>query len=666
MKKILILLAFLGSVFTLAAQNRLNGVVKGKLTDTLYKEALSEATISVLSQLDSSVVSFALANAKGEFEVKDIDTGTYRLLVTFQGYQNLSRMITITKEKYNLDLGLVFMDKKSTLLDEVIVEAAPIQVKKDTVEFRASAFKTAPNSNAEDLLKKLPGVEIDKDGNVKAQGEDIQKVYVDGKEFFGNDPKLATKNITADMIESIQVFDDMSDQAKFSRIDDGSRSKTINIKLKKDRRKGYFGRATAGIGSDDRYLGSLTFNKFNDTRRVSIIAGSNNLNRQTFNFNDIVGNMGGFGTQGGGGFSGGSGGRNQGGGRNNGGGFGGTSGSNGITRATTLGINYTDKIGSKVDITGSYFFSESETRTSESSLRQTFFPKDSVTYQNEISESSNKNQNHRFNFRVEYYIDSMNSILYTPSLTLQQSSRNTYDTSFTRTTQPGLDYLALSGINRNTNEREGLNLNNNFLYRRKFKKLGRTLTLGWNNSINKSDGNGTSLFPLTFYNPNGLVDSIRDQNFRSSQETKSNNNVFSTSYTEPWGKNKILELNYAYTLNSNTSDRDAYNYRQRTKEYDSLNLQQTNYFENDFLAHRAGFNFRIQEAKYGFQLGGAMQTSEQDNKSIRAIYRVNGKDSVINYKQTFTNFFLPLTLTTILIEVKIFVSITAGAQINPV
>ena len=640
MKKILILLTLLTSILTLSAQNKINGIVKGKLTDTLYKDPLSEATVSVLNLLDSSVVSFGLANAKGEFEIKDVDTGTYRLLVTFQGYQNTSRNLTITREKSVVDLGLIYMDKKNTLLDEVVVEAAPIIVKKDTVEFRAGAFKTAPNSNAEDLLKKLPGVEVDKDGNVKAQGEDIQKVYVDGKEFFGTDPKLATKNITADMIESVQVFDDMSDQAKFSRIDDGSRSKTINIKLKKEKRKGYFGRATAGIGTDDRYLASLSFNKFNDTRRISIIGGSNNLNRQTFNFNDIVGSMGGFGSQGGGGFSGG--GRGSGGDRRSSGGGGsssGGSGGNGITRATTLGINYTDKIGSKIDIQGSYFFSESETRTSETSLRQTFFPKDSVTFQNENSQSTNKNQNHRFNFRVEYYIDSMNSILYTPSLTLQRSSRNNFDTSFTRSTQPGLDYLALSGLNLNTNEREGLNLNNNLLYRRKFNKLGRTLTLGWSNSINTSDGTGTSLFPLTFYNPNGSIDSIRDQNFRSSQETKSNNNNFSTSYTEPIGKNKILELNYAYTLNSNTSDRDAYNYRQRSKLYDSLNLQQTNYFENDFLAHRAGLNFRIQETKYGFQLGGAVQTSEQNNKSIRAIYRVNGKDSVINYKQSFINFF---------------------------
>ncbi|MEJ7738866.1 MAG: outer membrane beta-barrel family protein [Chitinophagaceae bacterium] len=646
MKYPLVLLILLGSFVSGLAQTKVNGSVKGKLTDTLSKESLAEATVSVLNLLDSSLVSFSLSNAKGEFEVKDLDTGTYRLLITFQGFANQSRKITISRGKNILDLGIIHLDKRTTLLEEVVVEGAPIIVKKDTVEFRAGAFKTVPNSSAEDLLKKLPGVEVDKDGNIKAQGEDIQKVYVDGKEFFGTDPKMATKNITADMIESVQVFDDMSDQAKFSRIDDGSRAKTINIKLKKAKRKGYFGRATVGGGTDSRYLASLTANYFNDTRRISLVSGSNNLNRQTFNFNDIVGNMGGFGS---GGFSGGGGGGFSGGGNNFGGGgrgSGGRGGSggfsgggNGITRATNVGINYTDKIGSKLDIAGSYFYSESENKTSESSLRQTFFPRDSVTYQTQSSETVSMNKNHRVNLRMEYYIDSNNSILFTPSLTLQNSARNSYDTSSTRTTQPGLNYLALSGISRNTSEREGVSLNNNLLYRRKFGKLGRTLTLGWFNSTNTSDGKGTNYNPLVFYNPNGFIDSTRNQDFESSQETKSNNNVLSASYTEPIGKNKILEFNYAYTDNNSTSDRIAYNYNIGSKRYDSLNLQQTNYFENDFLAHRVGLNFRIQTAKSGLQLGGAMQSSDLESKSIRAIFRVNGKDSSINYKQSFINFF---------------------------
>lgn len=631
-KSICLLVFILSTVLSAVAQSK-TGIVKGKLADTIYKESLAEATVSVITILDSSVVAFSLANTKGEFEIKGIDTGSYRVLVTFQGYQTLSKSIQISSSQTVVDLGTIHLDKKSTLLDEVIVEAPPIQVKKDTVEFNAAAFKTKPNSTAEDLLKKLPGVEVDKDGNVKAQGEDIPKIYVDGKEFFGNDPKMATKNITADMIASVQVFDDMSDQAKFSRIDDGSRTKAINIKLKKDKRKGYFGRATAGVGTDGRYLGSLTANRFNDTRRISIVSGFNNLNRQPFSFNDIVTNMGGF--AGGGGATGASSGGGRGGG--GGGGFAG-GGGNGITRASSVGLNYTDKLGSKLEVTGSYFFSETENLTSQSNIRT--FTKDPKTKsRTEESESRNKNQNHRVNLRIEYYIDSMNSIMYTPGLILQNSSSNR--TSTTSTVRPSAlgDYTAITGINKNTNQREGINLNNNLLYRRKFRRTGRTLTLGWSNSINSSDGNGTNLSPLTYYNPAGTIDSVNDRNFINTQETKSNNNVLSTSITEPIGKNKILEFNYAYTNNNSTSDRKALNYNPQTKQYDSLNATQTNYFENGFLAHRLGFNFRIQNPKYGFQIGGAMQNSTLESKSLRAIYRVNGKDSVVMYKQSFNNFF---------------------------
>jgi len=170
-----------------------------------------------------------------------------------------------------------------------------------------------PNATAEDLIKKLPGMEVDKEGNVKSQGEQVQKVYVDGKEFFGNDPKLATKNITADMIESVQVFDDMSDQAKFTKIDDGSRSKTLNIKLKKDRNKGYFGRALLGIGDNGKYETNLTLNKFNGNQRVSLLFNTNNINKQGFSFSDIISSMGGFsGFGSGGGFAGFDGGSDQG------------------------------------------------------------------------------------------------------------------------------------------------------------------------------------------------------------------------------------------------------------------------------------------------------------------------------------------------------------------
>jgi uncharacterized membrane protein YgcG len=636
-------------VFALAAtgfaQKRVSGSIQGKLYDTLYKETLADATVTVLHATDSTVVSYTLANPKGEFLIKNLDAGTYRLMITYQGYNPKYKKFTISSDTSTVQFGTIYMDKKNSMLQEVIVEAPPIIVKKDTVEYRADAFKTKPNSTAEDLLKKLPGVQVDKDGNVKAQGEDIQKVYVDGKEFFGTDPKLATKNITADMIESVQVFDDMSDQAKFTRIDDGSRSKTLNIKLKKDKRKGYFGRFIAGVGDNDRYQGSAMFNRFDNDRRISILAGSNNLNKQSFSFNDIVTNMGGYGSRGngggggGGGFSGGGGGGRSGGGGRGGGGGGSTgfssfgSSNTGITKATNVGINYTDKWGSKVDVTGSYFFSNSENRKDQQSLTQQLLLNDSSLLKTEDMHSVTKNLNHRFNLRFEFYIDSMNSLLYTPNLVVQHSESNTYDTLFTHSIKT-IDYLSNEGKSINNNTRDGITLNNNLLYRRKFHKLGRTLTIGYNNSINNSEGDGTTQSPLRFYDPAGNVTSTINQDIQSTQKTRSLSNVVSTSYTEPIGNNKIIELNYAYTNRHTTSDRNANNYNPTSLKYDSLNKAQTNYFENDFIAHRAGANFRVQNKLYNWQVGAAVERSELNNYSMRAL---TGKDSTI--KQSFVNFF---------------------------
>lgn len=636
MRKFLLLVML--SCAAMAANSQSNGAIKGKLADTLYKQDLSEATVAVMLSKDSTPVSFAVADKKGAFEIKNLDTGVYRVLITFQGYRPFSKTFMISKDFKNIDFGTIYMDKQSVMLDEVVVERPPISIKKDTVEFSAGSFKTKPNSTAEDLLKKLPGVQVDKEGNVKAQGEDVPKVYVDGKEFFGNDPKLATKNITADMIESVQVFDDMSDQAKFTRIDDGSRQKAINIKLKKDKRKGYFGRATAGAGTDDRYTASLSFNRFNGDRRISVLGASNNLNKQGFSFNDIVTSMGGFGARGFGGGAGGGGGMSM--MRISGlpGGFGGGgSGGNGIATTNSIGLNYSDKFGTKMDIAGSYFYSSSDTRANRTSLRQSFFSGDSVTFQNQESVSRNRNGNHRFNLRMEYYIDSMNSILYTPTFTLQHSENETRDTISTRATKPGLDFLALRGVTRNKSERDGLSLNNNLLYRHKFKKLGRTFTLGFSNSINRSDGEGINFAPYIFYNPDNSVASISNLDLKSFQQTRSNNNVISSSYTEPIGRNKILELNYAYTNNHNTSDRKAYDYDSATASYTKINPSQTNYFENEFISHRFGTNFRVQATKFNYQFGVGVQLSELSNYSQRM--RMNAPDTVTNISQQFANFF---------------------------
>lgn len=613
MKKIALLVCCIFTLSLTAAAQQPGGIIKGYLVDSSGSERLAGATVSVLLEKDSSVVSYVVTDSTGSFTIKDLPGNKYQLVVSYQGYQPYEKNFNITDSRPLNDLGRIILKKDMNTLDElVLISNVPIQIKGDTTQFNASAFKTVPNANAEDLLKKLPGVEVDVDGNVKAQGEEVTRIYVDGKEFFGKDPKMATKNITAEMIQSVQVYDDMSDQAKFTRIDDGSRSKTINIVLKKNRRKGYFGRALLAAGDDDRYQTSLTANRFDGDRRISLVAGSNNINKQSFGGGAARGNARGGG----------------------GGGMGG-----GITTASNLGINYTNKIGTKIDVTGSYNYFETSNRREQVSFRESTFSNDSTATDNSSSTSNFDSKNHRVNLRLEYYIDSLNSILYTPNIAIQESENFSQGVSSGMAVLPTEKYLANFNESRSGNSNNSTNITNELMYRRRFKKIGRTFTLGYSNVMDKGDGAGTNLSPTIFYRADGSILSVIDQNFKNSQRSSSQSNVITSSFTEMFGKHKILELNYAYTNRRNNSVRDAYDYNPASGEFDILNKQQTNSFENDFIAHRYGGNFRYLQTKYSFQVGTSLQSSGIDNRSMRGIYRNNGKDSVIYTKQRFTNLF---------------------------
>lgn len=655
MRKYISLLLLVLCVGNGAMAQRADGAIKGQLTDSSAKQPIVDATVSVVSTKDSSLTSFVLSSKQGGFEIKNLLPGDYRLIVSSRGLEEIRRNFSITTDKKIIDLGILVMNKDYKMMEGVVITTeSPIVVKNDTVQFNTSGFKTIPNATVEDLLKKIPGMEVDKEGNVKAQGEQVQRIIVDGKEFFGNDPKLATKNLTADMVESVQVFDDMSEQSKFTKIDDGSRSKTINIKLKKDKNKGYFTRALAGAGSNDRFEGNLSFNNFNGNKRFSVLFNANNINKQGFSFNDIISTMGGFSGfggggggfgGGGGGFGGGGGGFGGGGGGGmqivtmgrggGGGGFGGFGGQNtGIIRSLSSGLNFNNEWAGKAKFTGSYFFSDSRPVQEQNTLRQTFFVNDSTAFQNRTSRSDNLNQNHRFNVRFEYQIDSLTSILYTPQLTLQHSDNLSYDSSLTTSQTPTRSYRAISTNSQNSNVRDGMNFNNNILFRRKFKKIGRTITIGLNSTIGMSEADGKTISSNQFFRTDGNPFFNFSQNQQYTQTTKTRNNVVSTSYTEPFGNNKLLEINYAYTNNFSRSEKETFNYNAGNGKYDNPNLLQTNEFKNLFVAHRAGFNFRVQEKKYNYQLGVGLQQSLLENHTYQA---ATGKDSLI--KQNFTNLF---------------------------
>jgi hypothetical protein len=630
------------------------GILKGSLHDADTKQALPDATISVSKAKDSTLLSFTLTSNSGYFEIKNIDTGAYYMQVSYLGFEPIKRSFRIAPDKLIMDLGDINMGRAIKTLQEVVVtDDAPVKIKGDTVEFKGDAFKSVkPNANVEDMLKKIPGMQVDKDGTVKAQGETVQKVYVDGKEFFGNDPKLATKNLSQDMVESIQVYDDMSEQAKFTKIDDGSRQKAINIKLKKDKKNGLFGKATAGYGTNDRYDANVSLHRFNGSQQISFIGAANNVNKQGFSFSDVITSMGGMGAMMNAGNSGGMGGGGgmMGGGQmiSTRGGFGGMSalgigsGASGINKSLSGGLNYRDAWGVKVDASGSLFYSDTRNNTEQDRLRNSFYAKnlpfvtgDSSAIANTDAWSNSLNRNLRFNYRIEWRIDSLNSLLYYPSFTLQHSDGMNYDSTFAMSSLNSSPYYLSQLVqNKTSNNRDGYNINNNLLFRHRFGKVGRTITLGYSNVINHSEGEGYNYSPFKTFYENGALKGSYTRDQRTTQLTKGHNNVLSTSYTEPIGRNKLIELNYSYTNNQSTSDRKGYDLDATSGKYERVADTLTNYFENDYIYHRYGANFRVQQKKYNWQLGVSFQNSELTSRSVRAL---NSKDTTV--KQSFTNFY---------------------------
>lgn len=633
MKKIyLLIIAALVFSGVVSAQ-RVAGTVKGVLQDSVSATALSDATVSVIRLSDSTLISFTITSSNGSFEIKNLDAGNYQLISSFQGLQTNKTKFSISAEKPVADMTVIKLSRYYKTMEEVVIkDDAPVKIKGDTIAYNADAFKTKPNATVEDLLKKLPGVQVDKDGAVKAQGENVGKVYVDGKEFFGSDPKLATKNLNADMVDQVEVYDDMSEQAKFNRIDDGSRTKAINLKLKKEKKKGVFGKVYAGYGTEERYDAGISTNFFKGATQTSIIAKSNNTNNIGFTVSDMIGmfssggNMGSMMGGGGGNMivgGGGMGGMNvvrQGGGAMGGfsGGLGGLnlgSTGSGITRSSQAGINYRDTWSKSFDVNGSYFFNNAATNNLKNSLKQASYI-DSISLTDEEVISKIENFNHRFNLNMVFTIDSFNSLIYTPNFSYQQSESFADDTLNSIVQKNGTTYVANRSRNVINSMGEGFNWNNNLIWRKKFRRAGRTFSLNLNNTIARNERDRYNTLTSRFFNNGGYkYNDINSDNLNAT-ESKTNNYAITASYTEPIARDKILELNYSRGNNRSHSDWRTMGYNPATGNYDLKVDSLSNVFENENIYDRAGTNFRVVKKKYNFQLGFAVQQTTLESENL--------------------------------------------------
>ncbi|MEJ0103022.1 MAG: carboxypeptidase-like regulatory domain-containing protein [Bacteroidota bacterium] len=482
---------FLFFLFTVSAKSQ---SVKGKLLDLIDNTPLASATVQISKLKDSTDKQTAVSDSKGLFQFKNLTSDSFLLKISFVGYAEYRQFFTLTDSLHDIDLGTLFIPKKTKDLDVVVITAKtpPTQQKGDTVEYNASQFKVNPDATVEDLVKKMPGITVDKSGTVTAHGEQVQKVTIDGRDFFGDDATAAMRNLPSQIVDKIQVFDRLSDQAQFTGFDDGSSVKSINIVTKSGMRNGQFGRLFAGYGTDDRYSAGGNISFFKGDRRISLIGLSNNINQQNFGSQDLLGlTSSGGGNRGGGNRPGGGGGGNRGGG--GGGGY--TAGGNannfqvgqqsGISKTNSAGINFSDKWGKKVDVQASYFFNNSDNGNDQLIKSQTLLSGGKTQYLNQQSISESRNYNHRFNMRLDYKIDSSNSILINPSLSFQ-NNKSIYSSN--AQTFYGAADTANTSVNNGTAYRSGYNLRNNILYRHSFAKRGRTLSIGFNTALNKNDG----------------------------------------------------------------------------------------------------------------------------------------------------------------------------------
>ena len=625
-------LAFIFCCVLYAAMSFGQSQIKGKLVDKDSKEVMPAAAVALLRSSDSSVVQTAVTDNDGNFTMSGMGNGSFRIFVTFIGYKPVYRSVIISSANPQTNLGEVGLSRKGLSLNEVeiVQEKPPVVVKQDTLEFNAGSFKTRENAVVEDLVAKLPGVTVAKDGTITAQGQQVTRILVDGKPFFGTDPKLATKNLPADIVDKVQIIDRKSDQAQFTGIDDGNIEKAINIVLKPEKRKGYFGRATAGYGTDERFAGTLTANRFRDNQQLSILGGGNNVNNLGFTAQDVFN----FANGNGGGGRGGGGGSVKAGSVNVGGLSIGSS-ATGVTRNWNGGINYNQDVNTKLKVSGSYFYNDSKTQKEQTSQTQYFLKtqdqRDSTYFYNAHSKGTTEGANQRADMRIEYAPDTMNSIIFTPSFTynkghnLNTNEYTSYDSSKT-------DILN-KGFTQNISDATSPNISGNLLYRKKFATRGRTFSANISAGHTSTDRDDQNLSNTEYALKNGdlAYDTINQHNL---QHSVTNNSGIRLTYTEPLSKTRFLELAYNYNQSSSVSSKNTFDYNKLTDRYDLLNDSLSNSFNNTSHSQQGSINIRTQKLKYGYTIGISMQDNDLKSNNI-------SKDSVVH--QHTMNFF-PLAL----------------------
>ena len=610
----LTLLTFLVGIVA-SAQNQVS--VKLKLVDSKTSEPVSFATVSLTVKGEDTPAKYVLSDSEGKAELLKVRHNTYILRAELMGYKTHTQEVKVEK---SVDLGEVKMEEDVEVLDAARVTDVgnPIIIRKDTIEYTASSFKTSDSDMLEELLKKLPGVEVEADGSITANGETISKITIDGKTFFLDDPQLASKNIPAKLIERVKVVEKKSDQAIFTGIDDGEHETVIDLTMKPGMMQGWFGNIMGGGGhdvpgagsdmNDWRYQGAAMVGRFTDKSQISIILNGNNTNNR--GFNDMAGSM----MQG-----------MRGGGGGMGMGMGGWGRGNGITTSWMGGLNGAfTLLDEQMDLAGNYLYNGSINDVMEESSKITYLEDGSRLLNDEKGTGRTMTQGHRFGMRLEHKFSENTSILFEPQFNFGYGNFNEFSNFSTATERDGV--ATPTPTNKGYTSRNGLNDNwrtsGFLLLRQRLGKPGRTISANIRYSFSDNNMYGFNQSLTTVYDLQTGAGSDDPVNQRYDQNSKSTSLSGRLVYTEPLGAGFFIETNYQYSWNKNTSYKNTFNSATDALldgmlQYDDagemLDPIYSNSINNTSQNHRAGASLTYQKDKVRAQLGAAYNPTITDN-----------------------------------------------------
>lgn len=579
------------------------GIIYGVITDAADGEPLPSATIRILQRNDSSLVTGTSAGNDGFFSVT-AEPGNYLARISFMGYRDLFKALSVTSAAAVTRLDTLALSRDNILLAEAIITAAPpeIVVKGDTLEYDAAAHKVTEMAVLEDLLRELSGVEIDADGSITVNGKDIKKILVNGKEFFSDDPKIASRNLPAKMVEKLQVLDNKSESEKMTGFDDGEEEMVINLTVKPDMRKGAFGNAFAGYGSKGRRKANAMVNYMRGTDQLTLMGGWNNTNNAGYSdlASEIFGGMGGR--------------QRNSGGRNDG---------NGITQSGNAGLNFSTEFSKQLEIGGNIRYGKSQTESLSRIYTQNFLSKGD-TYELELDSANSSGNNLNMDLRLEWKPDSLTSITFRPNITFQGSRRDESG-NFITTRENGDTVNAGNSAYRSHGNGNNYGLSLNFV--RRFKKQGRSLSIGLGGGGNQTRNKASSLSNTRYGGTR--ADDLVDQ--RISIHNGGANWRGSFSYIEPISAKKFLQFSYNYRNTRSESDKDT-----RTPgdegDYTVFDTKYSKRQSSSSVHQDIGLTLRSKDKKYNYALGFSLYPTASRRKTLVG-------DSLLNdLKQDVTNY----------------------------